>query len=415
MDYRISVRALVEFILRSGDIERGRGAVDPQAMQKGSRLHRQLQAGMGGTYRAEVSLKQDITYDDLTLRVEGRADGIYEEDGLVWIDEIKGVRKNVHTMDAPETLHLAQAKCYALFMAQQQGLDRVGIRMSYVHLDTEEIRYFHSVHETQTLKTWFEEVAGKYHQWLSFQLSWRRLRDASMEKLDFPFTYREGQKDLVKSVWHTIATGGLLFAQAPTGTGKTMSAVFPAVRAVGGGYGESVFYLTAKTSARTVAGEAVRILRDRGLRWKTVTLTAREKLCLAEEPVCDPVLCPYAKGHYDRINEAVYTLWTQEDCFDRENILDAAQRFMVCPFELSLDLALWMDMVICDYNYVFDPDVCLKRFFGEGVQAAYIFLIDEAHNLVDRARDMYSAWLCREDVMQARRQVKDLFPGLGRS
>ncbi len=415
MDCRISVRALVEFILRCGDIERGRGTVDLQAMQKGSRLHRQLQAGMGGTYQAEVSFKRDIEYEDLTIRVEGRADGVYEEDGLVWIDEIKGVRKNVHAMEAPDPVHLAQAKCYALFMAQQRDLPRAGIRMSYVHLDTEEIRYFYSIQETVELKAWFEEVADSYHRWLSFQLSWRRRRDASMAGLDFPFTYREGQRDLVKSIWHTVTTGGVLFAQAPTGTGKTMSAVFPSIRAVGRGYGQTVFYLTAKTSARVVAGEAVRILREKGLLWKTVTLTAKEKLCLVPEPVCDPALCPYARGHYDRINEAVYTLWTGEDCFDRETILEAAQRFMVCPFELSLDLALWVDMVICDYNYVFDPDVCLKRFFGEGVQGEYIFLIDEAHNLVDRAREMYSAWLCREDVMKARRQVKALFPALGRS
>ena len=211
---------------------------------------------------------------------------------------------------------------------------------------------------------------------------------------------------MVSGIYHAISKKEQIFIQAPTGVGKTMSAVFPAVRAIGQGMAETVFYLTARTITRTVAHDAFEILRDRGLLFKVVTITAKEKLCFCDKPECDPEKCPYAKGHYDRINDAVYELWTTEQSFDRETLLRHAQKRQVCPFEMSLDLAIWMDGVICDYNYVFDPNVCLKRFFGENVSGNYLFLIDEAHNLVDRGREMYSASICLDDVIETRKSVK---------
>ena len=227
-----------------------------------------------------------------------------------------------------------------------------------------------------------------------------------MENLEFPFAYRKGQREMVSGIYHAISKKEQIFIQAPTGVGKTMSAVFPAVRAIGQGMAETVFYLTARTITRTVAQDAFEILRDRGLLFKVVTITAKEKLCFCDKPECDPEKCPYAKGHYDRINDAVYELWTTEQSFDRETLLRHAQKWQVCPFELSLDLAVWMDGVICDYNYVFDPNVYLKRFFGENVSGNYLFLIDEAHNLVDRGREMYSASISLDDVIETRKFVK---------
>ena len=227
-----------------------------------------------------------------------------------------------------------------------------------------------------------------------------------MENLEFPFEYRKGQRKMVSGIYHAISKKEQIFIQAPTGVGKTMSAVFPAVRAIGQGMAETVFYLTARTITRTVAQDAFEILRDRGLLFKVVTITAKEKLCFCDKPECDPEKCPYAKGHYDRINDAVYELWTTEQSFDRETLLRHAQKWQVCPFELSLDLAVWMDGVICDYNYVFDPNVYLKRFFGENVSGNYLFLIDEAHNLVDRGREMYSASISLDDVIETRKFVK---------
>ena len=403
---RISVRNLVEFILRNGDLVSGSGTSDKEAMLKGSRLHRKIQKQMGSHYQPEVSLKKDIEYDDLILRVEGRADGIFSQDDRFCIDEIKGVYKNLELMEEPVPVHRAQALCYAWIYLDEHELEKIDIQMTYAHLDTEVIKRFRETLTRAELKQWYEELTDSYHKWLAYQIEWREKRNESMKKLEFPFEYRKGQRKMVSGIYHAISKKEQIFIQAPTGVGKTMSAVFPAVRAIGQGMAETVFYLTARTITRTVAQDAFEILRDRGLLFKVVTITAKEKLCFCDKPECDPEKCPYAKGHYDRINDAVYELWTTEQSFDRETLLRHAQKWQVCPFELSLDLAVWMDGVICDYNYVFDPNVYLKRFFGENVSGNYLFLIDEAHNLVDRGREMYSASISLDDVIETRKFVK---------
>ena len=403
---RISVRNLVEFILRNGDLVSGSGTSDKEAMLKGSRLHRKIQKQMGSHYQPEVSLKKDTEDDDLILRVEGRADGIFLQDEQFCIDEIKGVYKKLELMEEPVLVHRAQALCYAWIYLDAHDLEKIDIQMTYAHLDTEVIKRFRETLTRAELKQWYEELTDSYHKWLAYQIEWRKKRNESMENLEFPFAYRKGQREMVSGIYHAISKKEQIFIQAPTGVGKTMSAVFPAVRAIGQGMAETVFYLTARTITRTVAQDAFEILRDRGLLFKVITITAKEKLCFCDKPECDPEKCPYAKGHYDRINDAVYELWTTEQSFDRETLLRHAQKWQVCPFEMSLDLAVWMDGVICDYNYVFDPNVCLKRFFGENVSGNYLFLIDEAHNLVDRGREMYSASICLNDVIETRKFVK---------
>ena len=403
---RISVRNLVEFILRNGDLVSGSGTSDKEAMLKGSRLHRKIQKQMGSHYQPEVSLKKDTEYDDLILRVEGRADGIFSQYDRFCIDEIKGVYKNLELMEEPVLVHRAQALCYAWIYLDEHELEKIDIQMTYAHLDTEVIKRFRETLTRAELKQWYEELTDSYHKWLAYQIEWRKKRNESMENLEFPFAYRKGQREMVSGIYHAISKKEQIFIQAPTGVGKTMSAVFPAVRAIGQGMAETVFYLTARTITRTVAQDAFEKLRDRGLLFKVVTITAKEKLCFCDKPECEPEKCPYAKGHYDRINDAVYELWTTEQSFDRETLLRHAQKWQVCPFEMSLDLAVWMDGVICDYNYVFDPNVYLKRFFGENVSGNYLFLIDEAHNLVDRGREMYSASISLDDVIETRKFVK---------
>ena len=208
-------------------------------------------------------------------------------------------------------------------------------------------------------------------------------------------------------VYQTIYHRKKLFIEAPTGVGKTISTIFPSIKAMGEGKGQRIFYLTAKTITRTVANDTLELLRKQMLRLKSVTLTAKDKICFMEETECNPVDCPYAKGHFDRINDAIYDLLIHEDNFSREKIEEYAARHKVCPFEMSLDMSLFADMIICDYNYLFDPHVYLKRFFSEGVREDYIFLIDEAHNLVDRGREMYSATLQKEEFLGLKKVVKD--------
>ncbi|MDO4649414.1 MAG: ATP-dependent DNA helicase [Eubacteriales bacterium] len=411
---RISVRNLVEFLLRSGDLDQKSGKRDVDAMQKGTRLHRRIQKSMGSRYESEVILNRVTEFEDLTLKVEGRADGIFEEDGLWWIDEIKGLAAGISKLTEPVPVHKAQAMCYGAIYAREKQLSEIGVQMTYGDLNTKEVRYFREQFTAEQLESWYENLVTEYHKWLAFRHKWVQERNQSAQTLEFPFSYRDGQRKLVGSVYHAIHQRKQIFIQAPTGVGKTMSTVFPAVRSLGEGYGDRIFYLTAKTITRTVAEEAFQLLEEKGLKFKTVTLTAKEKMCIQEKVECDPEKCPYAKGHFDRVSDAVFELLNEKVPYDRSHLEEHAKKWQVCPFEMTLDLSLWVDGIICDYNYVFDPNVYLKRFFGEGSTGNSIFLVDEAHNLVDRSREMYSAVLRREDVLAARKLTKELAPKLYR-
>ena len=404
----ISVRNLVEFIFREGDIDNRRGKLpNADAMMEGSRLHRKIQQSMGPGYQAEVPLKYTVENDLYELTIDGRADGIFtNDDGLVVIDEIKGIYKNLDHLEQPIYVHQAQDMCYAYIFALQNELEQIAVQMTYVNLDIETIKYFQQEFTFAELTEWFTHLVESYQKWADFQCQWKKKRQASIQGLEFPFEYRKGQKQLVSDVYRTIHRRKNLFIQAPTGVGKTISTIFPAVKAVGENLGDRIFYLTAKTITATVAKETFALLRDKGYVAKTIQLTAKEKLCPCEEMECNPVNCPYAKGHFDRVNDAVYELLQDSDMFTREEILAQAEKHQVCPFEMSLDVATWVDNIICDYNYVFDPNVYLKRFFQEGIKGDYIFLIDEAHNLVERSREMYSASLCKEDFLAVKRIMK---------
>lgn len=411
---RISVRNLVEFILRSGNLDNRRSfAADKEAMLKGSKIHRKIQKQMKASYRAEVPLSWDQEYEEFIIRVEGRADGIIEEEHTV-IDEIKGVYRELMYLEEPVQVHKAQAMCYAYMYGKPLKKQEIQVQMTYCQIETEEIKRFQETFTLSYLEKWFLDLLAEYYKWAEFQYSRRIKRRNSMEGMEFPYPYREGQRELVTGVYHTITKGRQLFIQAPTGIGKTMAALFPAVRAVGEGYGDKIFYLTAKTITRTVAEEAFEILKSKGLSYKTLSITAKEKLCLLEEMECNPEKCPYAKGHFDRVNDAVFELLNSTDTFLREELLEQAERHQVCPYEMCLDVSSWVDAIICDYNYAFDPKVHLKRFFGDGVKGDYLFLIDEAHNLVERGRKMYSATLCKEDFLEKAKIVKEVSPKLSR-
>ncbi len=412
---RISVRNLVEFILREGDIDnRVSGSMEKDAMLLGSKIHRRIQSRMGADYTAEVPLNLQVACDGFILQIEGRADGIQKNDEKVLIDEIKGILRNLEHLEAPVPVHLAQAKCYAYIYAVQNSLERIWVQMTYCQMETEEIRRFSKEFCIEDLEVWFQNLVKQYEKWAKFEIEWKKVRNTSIRQIEFPFPYREGQRDLVASVYRTILRKKKLFIQAPTGVGKTMATVFPAVRAVGEGLGEKIFYLTAKTITRTVAEQAFSLLKEQGLSYKMITLTAKDKICFCEEVECNPDACPYARGHFDRVNDAVFDLITNCDEWNRGVLEEQAKKYGVCPFEMSLDVSNWADAVICDYNYAFDPQAHLKRFFSENGKGEYLFLIDEAHNLVERAREMYSASLYKEDVLEIRRLVKAEDPKLAK-
>ena len=404
---RISVRNLVEFILREGDIDnRKAGLPDKEAMQLGGRIHRKIQRQMGSDYYAEVPLKITVPCEGFAIQIEGRADGIQKTADGVVVDEIKGVLRELEYIEKPVGVHLAQAKCYGYIYGKQQELDSITIQMTYCQMETEEVKRFQETFSIEELERWFLDIVMQYEKWARFQVEWRQTRDATIKEAEFPYPYREGQRELVTSVYRTILRKKKLFIQAPTGVGKTMATIFPAVKAVGEGLGDKIFYLTAKTITRTVAEQAFQILKKNGLQYKVAILTAKEKICFCEKAECNPDVCPYAKGHFDRVNDAVYEMITTMEEMSRENIETQAKKHSVCPFEMGLDVSLWVDAIICDYNYVFDPNAHLKRFFSEGKKGEYLFLIDEAHNLVERGREMYSAVLYKEEFLRMKKAVR---------
>jgi DNA excision repair protein ERCC-2 len=400
----ISVREFVEFIMRSGHIDHRFGGYDRALI--GAAIHRQIQKKSGGDYTPEVTLCDTTEYQGFTFVVRGRADGIIRNDTGVTIDEIKTTGQPLDAFDEGQPqVHWAQAMCYAWFVLKEEALDGIAVRLTYCQADTREIRMFTRTFDGEALRSFYEGLLAEYIRWAQMETQWIACRDASIEKTGFPYpNYRKGQREMAVAVYRTITMGKRLFCQAPTGIGKTLSVLFPSIKALGEGTGKKIFYLTAKTVTQSVAEEAIDQLRAAGLHIKSLSMTAKDKICFLEERRCNPEDCPYAKDYFDRVNDVVFRMLASEEAFTREVIEDWARTEKLCPFELSLDLAPWVDIVIGDYNYLFDPVVSLRRFYAS-IMADSIFLVDESHNLVERSRRMYSASLRKSDFLALKRSL----------
>lgn len=399
---RLSARKLVEFICMSGSIDSRFSGFDRAA--EGARIHRRLQKQAGEGYSAEVYLKEEYLVDEVPYCIDGRADGIFVRDGLTIVDEIKTVTIPTEqiTQDmAP--VHWAQGKVYACIHAAHQNLEKIAVQLTYFQVDDEQTIRFVKEFSFAELEDFMHGLLKEYAPWAKRSAAFLQSRTASLQQLTFPFDeYRTGQHALAGAVYRTMRDKGRLLCQAPTGIGKTMSAVFPALKAMGEGNGERTFYLTARTTARTAAESALSALRRSkpDLCLKSITLAAKDKVCLLESRECTPDACPYANGYYDRVKDALWQALEQSE-FTRPVLDELARQFTVCPFELGLDLSLWCDVIVGDYNYLFDPVVSLRRFFETG--GDYLFLVDEAHNLPDRAREMHSAHLLKSQVFGAKK------------
>ena len=401
---RLSVKSLVSFVLKGGSIDSRFTGLN-RALE-GSRIHRKLQKLAPEGYVAEVALRNTQKHKGVEYTVDGRADGLFFEDDLPVIDEIKttAVPAELITEDF-NMAHWAQGQCYAYFYCAEQKLKKAVVRLTYYQIDTEEIVRYKQEYTFAQLEGIYHTLLQGYEKWAMFTAEWEIKRNESITSLQFPFdSYRAGQREMAVGVYKTVVQGGQFFCQAPTGIGKTLSSLFPAVKAMGEGQTEKIFYLTAKTITRTAAQTAVQQLQGDGLNLKHVTLTAKDKVCFLDERNCNPEACPYAKGYFDRVNDVVFELLQKIDCFTRQEIEQAAKKYELCPFELSLDLSLWCDVVICDYNYLFDPEATLQRFFSERT-GEYTFLVDEAHNLPDRAREMYSAQISKKEIWAVKKMV----------
>ena len=405
--HTISVRDLVEFVLRQGDLGGERGFVGSDRALAGIRGHQKIQRSRPTGYLPELPVEYKVETDEFTLQIRGRIDGLLITSGQVLLEEIKTIQG---TWDhEADPLHWAQAKFYGFIHAQEHTLKEIKIQLVYLELPAGKVTEFRQTFSFAELSDFFATTTAMYVDWLRERHHWCLARDASTAALAFPFAnYRPGQRELAVSAYRVIANGGRLFLAAPTGIGKTMSVLFPAVKALGEGKLERIFYLTARTVGRAIAEKALVDLRQTGLKLRAVTLTAKEKVCVRAGHACDPLTCPLALGYYDRVKPAMREVLEREEII-RAVLEEVGQKHQVCPFELSLDVSVWADAIICDYNYVFDPQVYLRRHFAED-GGAYGFLVDEAHNLVDRAREMFSADLDGREILDIKRAVKQAAP-----
>ena len=390
------MRELVAFVHRTGGLA-GTGAfrASDRALE-GGRAHRRVQGRRTGDYEAEVTVEWKAIRGSVDLTLSGRIDGLRATHSPPVVEEIKSVDR--FWDGNADLLHLAQLKIYAAILAIQRDWAEVELHLTYLNLETDGETVLPFRLTRAELEEFFERTLGVWFDWLELEAQWISLRNTSLEKLEFPFEgFRGGQRELARRVYRAIRDRRNLFAEAPTGLGKTIATLFPAVKALpllGDG---KVFFLTAKTPGRIAAAEALGHLRRAGARLRSLTLTAKNRICFTENPAgCDPRVCPYAIGYHDRIRPALREL-LEHETLDREIVESVARKHTVCPFELSLDASSWCDIVIGDFNHAFDPSARLQRHFAEG-GGRHVILVDEAHNLVDRSRDMHSGTLSPENL-----------------
>lgn len=403
-EFRTTVRELVEFVHRTGDLAGESGFRSSNRALEGTRGHRRLQQTRGESYRAEVPVERVYERNGLKLLLTGRVDGIFETTTPPIVEEIKTV--DARWSGKPDAVHVAQLRAYSALLAEANGWDQVEHRLTYLDLETHLETVIRDTETRESLWGFLDETLEQWFSWLTPRVEWLKKRNQSLESLPFPFDgYREGQRELARSVYRGIRDGQNLFIEAPTGLGKTLATLFPAVKSLpllGDG---QIFYLTAKTPGRIAAQHALEKLRNSGACIRSVMLTAKKKICFSENPSgCDVRVCPFAVGYFDRIKPAVRELLSKEH-LDKETIEATARIHQVCPFELSLDASVWTDVVVGDFNYVFDPSARLQRHFAEG-PARHAVLVDEAHNLVDRSREMHSASLTLSDLVAGKGAVR---------
>jgi len=411
--FKISVKDIIGLCFKQGDL--GSGYLSRTRALEGIREHTRIQGLRPESYKKEVPVSICLNHRDFDLKIIGRVDGIFESEDSIIVEEIKTCQHQAQQMaDNPSSLHLAQLKCYGHMIAEQRHLDSICLQLTYVRIGTQTSAENKADYTAAELKIFFNSLANRYIQILLDQINWQRIRNDSIKDLVFPYEhFRTSQRQLAETVYKIIKNKKILFAKAPTGTGKTIATLFPSIKSLGLGYIDKIFYLTAKTIGRTVAFKALEDLKAVGLKLKSIVLTAKQKICFVSDESCDMETCPYALNYFGKLSDAMPDI-SLHDTFDQALVETLAQKYELCPFELSLDISLICDVIICDLNYCFDPRVYLKRYFDHGKQKI-TFLIDEAHNLHDRLRSMYSAALYKKDVLKTQKLIREEIPDLSKS
>ncbi|MDX5473962.1 MAG: ATP-dependent DNA helicase [Bacillaceae bacterium] len=401
----ISVRKLVEFSMMSGSIHIG--SVFGNVLEEGTKTHQRLQENRGENYEKEVYVSYTSTFQQLEYKIDGRCDGVIHEEKKVIVEEIKSTGRAVNELvETDNPTYWAQAKVYAFIIGVQEELEEVEVHLVYANRKSLEKKTFQKKFTIEELKIFYENVIQTYFSFHFMLMKQKNEMKESIEQLSFPFqTYRKGQRSLMNATYKSILENKRLFAKASTGIGKTISTIFPTLKQISLNKAKRIMYVTAKNSTRKVAEDTFGLLIKNGLKAKVITITAKEKVCFQEEVRCQKDYCPFANGYYDRLQTGLEDILSNEYVMDGQKIEFYSRKHQLCPFEFSLDIALYADVIICDYNYFFDPKVKLQRW--SEFEKETVLLIDEAHNLVDRTRSMYSASIQKSSFLSLSRVLKN--------
>lgn len=406
-EIKISARQLVELVMRSGDLD-NRMQSSTRAVD-GIKAHQHFQNLQDEDYEAEVSVATSVQWEEALVIISGRMDGLFSDDEGLVVDEIKSTQRDLDELEEDyNELHWAQAMIYAYILVKEHGVENIKVRLTYIAIENYATKHFYRSFTRESINDFFELVINRYREFVTINSNWLSKRQSSLQQAKFPYdTYRQGQREMAVMTYKSIIDEKTSFFEAATGIGKTLSTLFPTMKAMGEGKVDKCFYLTAKTIARTVAEDSVEKMRNKGAHIRSLTLTAKEKLCPLDDMKCNPDDCSYAKGHFDRVNRALLSILADAEDYRRPEIQKYSEEFHVCPYEFSLDVSLFSDVIIGDYNYAFDPRVYLRRFF-EVPSERYVLLVDEAHNLVNRGRSMYSTELSKQSILSLKRKVKGI-------
>jgi len=403
----VSVKEIVELIYGSGNIMSTKNLMT--RVQEGIEIHSYWQNQYLDVDKKEVVCKINYETEELNLEISGRIDGVLFRDGEFMIEEIKSTHIDFDQLEENTTpSHLAQAKIYAYIYAFTSELKRINVVLTYIAVNDLKTKQFNKSFTLKQLENFYNKTVEKYLNWIEIQENHEKARQKSIIGLEFPFPeYRLNQREMMAYIYRNILNKGKLYLEAPTGIGKTIAALFAGLKSISKPR-QKLFYTTAKNDGKKVVIDTIRLLEDDGLITKSIEITAKDSMCFLDKRDCDPEVCKYAKGYYNRVFKTIEDVYSNESLLTKDKIKAYAKKHTVCPFELSLDLSNYADIIICDYNYVFDPMAHLIRYFEDDYYSP-ILLCDEAHNLVDRSRKMYSAVLTEKmfiDALETSRYLK---------
>jgi len=401
----VAIKEVAQYVFSAGDLN-----VSSQRLEReriGQLVHGQRQSLYAPDVDSEVVIEGSVALKDVTYHLKGRIDGVFKNPLL--IEEIKSTLLDVNTLKEPVLpAHLLQLKLYCYLLMVKQDLKTIKGRLIYIQHPSNHEKAFTYDFDRDVLEFEVETALETHYAWAKIVDAHLEDKQERFQAIPFPFSqFREGQETFISNVYETFIREGLTFIEAPTGIGKTAAALHGALSGVKS-KDEKIMYVTAKIAGQKTAIDALSRFQT-ATPIKTVRLHAKERLCLRDEVDCDPDICPFAKGYYDRVPKALKELYQKDGIIDSEVLKEMGLKHQVCPHELALDYALYADVVVADYNYAFDPRIQLVRFFEEQERYPKL-LVDEAHNLVDRGQAMYSAELSLNDLKRQTAQLKNIKP-----